>query len=398
VSIIRLQVVDLAEQEAAGSEVIYSSDMDAVRSLYDLRWTSKPKLQPLPAHIKREYIQRPHGRLEVLVCEPKDSDSTSLEAPVTLFAHGGFGSAGVWIEWMTYLYESGHPGWLVAYSARGHGGSYALPYIKMVFGTAVDDFVEDLTSAAKFARERTSPTSSRQELVLAGHSSGGGLIQYAMAKSAIRAHALCLVDAMPHFGMLDAYWNWFKHDPLFPVRMWLHLGHPASPLSSTRLVRSAFFGPQIDSSKVVDFMRWMAPYESMGWPISQFGSFWLWLQGRNEWLDIDKIVKNINAPDQSSAERVLILVGDEDMMFNERMYFRQAEDYRRGFERLVQVKKIDKSSELVSLEPAQPDNLKVFESSGGVALKVALHAGHHFQNDVQSAIGAQALQEFIARL
>jgi pimeloyl-ACP methyl ester carboxylesterase len=317
---------------------------------------------------------------------------------VTLFVHGGFGSAGVWIEWMTYLYENNHPGWLVAYSARGHGGSYALSYTEMVFRTPLYVFAQDLMSAAEFAHELISPTSSRQGVVMVGHSAGGGLIQYALSKAAIRIDALCLVDAMPHFGMLDAYWNWFKHDPFFPVRIFLHLGHPASPLSSTKLVQSAFFGPRIGRSQVVDFMRWMAPYESMGWPISQFGSFGLWLQGSNEWLDIGEIVENIDPPDQASVERVLILVGDEDMMFDEKMYFRQAEEYRRGFERLVQVKKIDKPSGPVTPAPSRPDLFKVSESRGGVALKVVLHAGHHLQNDVQSDVGAQALAEFIVRL
>jgi pimeloyl-ACP methyl ester carboxylesterase len=372
--------------------------MEAIRSLFGLRWTSKPKLQPLPAHITREYVQTPDGDLEVLVCGPKDRETKSLDTPVTLFVHGGFGNAGVWIEWMTYLYENNHPGWLVAYSARGHGGSYALPYIKMVYRTTVDDFVADLKSAVHFARQRISSTSSRKEVVLVGHSAGGGLIQYAMDKAIVRAQALCLVDAMPHFGMLDAYWNWFKHDPLFPMRVYLHLGHPTSPLSSTRLVRSAFFGPKIGISRVVEFMQWMAPYESMGWPISQFGSFWKWLLGRNEWLDIDKIIKSINAPNQTSGERVLILVGDEDMMFREGMYFRQAEDYRRGFERLAQVKKIDTPSGPTKSELVQSPCFRVSESSSSVALKVVLHAGHHLQNDVQRDVGAQALQELIAKL
>jgi pimeloyl-ACP methyl ester carboxylesterase len=356
-----------------------------------------PKLQPLPTHIKREYVRTPRGDLEILVCGPKTSNATT-ETPITFFVHGGFGNAGVWIEWMTQLYNKNHPGWLVAYSGRGHGASYALSYFDMVFKTTIDDFVEDLVAAEKYARDRVPSTSFRQEMIFAGHSSGGGLVQYALSKAAIRAQAICLVDAMPHFGMLDAYWNWFKHDPLFPLRICLHLGHPVSPLSSLRLVQLAFFGPKIGASRVAEFMRWMAPYESLSWPISQSGSFWLWLLGRNEWLNVDDIIGSLKTSEKANSEQVLILVGDEDMMFHEMMYRRQATEYRHGFEKLVRMKRVDESSDPLTTEPEHSDLLKISESGSGVALKVVLHAGHHLQNDVQSAVGAEIIRNFITQV
>jgi hypothetical protein len=59
------------------------------------------------------------------------------------------------------------------------------------------------------------------------------------------------------------YWNWFKLDPWFMLRSLVHSQHPRSPLSSTPLVQTAFFGHEFERRAVVEFEKWMPEYESL---------------------------------------------------------------------------------------------------------------------------------------
>ena len=256
-----------------------------------------------------------HHRRETYELLTSTSTISDPRAPPRVILQGGYGSAGVWLEWMTYLHGAGYPGTLHAYSARSHGASYPLFYLRMVYGTSLKDMANDFKTCPDFARRQESSNEGRSlEVVLVGHSSGGGLVQYAIATGLVRCRALCLVDAVPHFGLSDVYRNWARHDPWFMLRGMIHLRHPSSPLSSTGLVQRAFFGHKIPSSKLSDSIRWMPAYERMGWPVGMMGSFSAWWRGSSRWLDIQNILRSIfGSEDTSTKDGVWIMVGSEDM-------------------------------------------------------------------------------------
>ena len=169
--------------------------LDAIASLFTLRWTQQPQIRPLPSKITRSYIPTPGGDLELLISESKRPNPS---APPIFFIHGGCGHASVWLEWMSYLHEAGYGGSLYSYSARNHGASYVVPYFRMVYGTSVGAMADDLVACIQAVRA----IEGGQDAVLIGHSSGGGLVQYVLASGRVKCRALCLLDAVPHFGNL----------------------------------------------------------------------------------------------------------------------------------------------------------------------------------------------------
>ncbi|KAF2166760.1 hypothetical protein M409DRAFT_54550 [Zasmidium cellare ATCC 36951] len=368
--------------------------LQALQTLFTLRWTQQPQFRPLPSHITRTFVQTPTGPLELLVCEPR-KPSTRSTRPAISFVHGGYGCASVWLDWMTYLYEHDYTGRLYAYSVRNHGASHAVSYFQMVFNTSLDGITSDLVACMNHAQE----LNVNQSMTIVAHSAGGGLAQYALAKGLIRARALCLVDAVPHYGMADLYWNWFKHDPWFPLRSLLHLGHPSSPLYTPALVQGAFFGSKFDSRDVASFMQWMPCYESMGWPIGQFGGFWRWLRGRNAWLDIKDILRHIEVSraEDEDKDSICLIVGLEDMMYDEGMRKRVANEYRQCIYDLESCKKIDRRSCGGAEEKVEESDINgiISERERGVRVVLVQDAGHHVQNDVQKTDAARALWSFI---
>ena len=173
--------------------------LDAIYSLFNLGWRQQPQVRPLSQHIKRIFVPSPGGQLELLACEPLHADP---QAPPIFFLHGGYGSAGVWLEWMTYLREAGYQGTTYAYSARNHGASYSVPYFRMVYSTPFEGIVDDFVRCLSFALKNQRAKNYNEDFVLAGHSSGGGIAQYALSEGLVGCRALCLVGAIPHFGAL----------------------------------------------------------------------------------------------------------------------------------------------------------------------------------------------------
>ncbi len=153
--------------------------------------------------------------------------------------------------------------------------------------------------------------------------------------------------------------------------------HPRAALCTTTLVRNAFFGPDCPYERVKEFEKWMAPYESLGWPAGTIGSL---KSGSNVWLDAGKIVRNITSRD-SSRDRVLILLGSEDKMM-------QGTQERMVIEYAAAIEKLRRDENVGEVEPA----------STGVRLIEVSRAGHHLQNDVQWKEGAEALLDFIKQV
>jgi len=172
---------------------------------HSLVWSASkniPFLPDLPPHITRLYIPTLDGPLELLSAQPPTSSEPRKKA--ILFQHGGFGCASIWIPFLDFLSKNGYPCYAV--SLRGHGGSWKPGYFRMVWMTGKATLAQDITSAIAFIGgyeygKRASNTPFRPEdLVLVGHSAGGGLCQYFISKGLGNVGALVLIAAIPAFG------------------------------------------------------------------------------------------------------------------------------------------------------------------------------------------------------
>jgi hypothetical protein len=93
-----------------------------------------------------------------------------------------------------------------------------------------------------------------------------------------------------------------------------HFGHPRSPLSSTRLVKQAFFCDECPDERVREFeTQEMAPYESVRWPLGTLTAF----------ADPKRMVQAVGLTNSSGCEstedlrpRVLVIAGGKDILMN----------------------------------------------------------------------------------
>lgn len=163
---------------------------------FTYRWLfwRRPKrpLHVLPSAIERLFVETPGGNIEVLYAKPKTS-SAGPQSPV-FFVHGGMGGAWVWIEYLEYFSARGIPCYAV--SMRGHGDSWCPSFLRLVYCTTKSMLADDVVAGIRWAQERE----GGREVVLAAHSSGGGLSQYILSDRRIRVKGLALVAAVPGFG------------------------------------------------------------------------------------------------------------------------------------------------------------------------------------------------------
>jgi pimeloyl-ACP methyl ester carboxylesterase len=172
-----------------------------------------PPLFPLPQKITRAYIPTPFGPLELLIALPAPP-SLKRKSPL-FFAHGGCGSAAVWIPYMLFFSQR-HQIPCFALSYRGHGGSWYPGFLRMYF-TWMRTFAGDLACGIRWVKDNFSEISGddssglQVEVVLVGHSSGGGLGQYILSEGmdgmggkggekALRVKGLVLAGSIPGFG------------------------------------------------------------------------------------------------------------------------------------------------------------------------------------------------------
>ncbi|KAI5359861.1 hypothetical protein Slin15195_G117220 [Septoria linicola] len=189
------------------------------------------------------------------------------------------------------------------------------------------------------------------------------------------------------------HWNWLKHDPWFPLRSLVHTGHPTSPLSTPELVQGAFFSTKYESSSIVEFMRWMPCYESMMWPIAMFGSFANWLRGENSWLEAPVILQSVECSRSvDDRDPVCIILGLEDIMFDQGVTTRIARDYR---EALAELDRFSKNASINSVHVDTDFDGISTESRGRVRVVLLMGSGHHVQNDVQTEVAAGALLTWV---
>lgn len=115
--------------------------------------------------------------------------------------------------------------------------------------------------------------------------------------------------------------NWMKMDAYFIPRMIFHLFHPRSPLSSTALVRSAFFSASCPTEIVVACEDNMAKWESMVWPMSMMWKF----------VDPTAVMRGISGEGVGGdGRKILIVNGEEDQLVGVRIGTDLAECYRKA--------------------------------------------------------------------
>lgn len=159
-----------------------------------------------------------------------------------------------------------------------------------------------------------------------------------------------------------------------------HLGHPMSPLSSTKLVKQAFFSDAYPIEKVVDFEKRMPRHESYMWPM---GQLFRMARGLN-------VLRNIIG--WGSSERIAIFSASHDRLITPNLCQRTAKEYRLAFDQAV-------AKGLIKAKTTEVESTGKGENTGlGARYYVVQGAGHHLQNDFQREEGAVKLLEFYEQL
>ncbi|KPM34698.1 hypothetical protein AK830_g11872 [Neonectria ditissima] len=300
---------------------------------------------PVPDGLERHWVDTPQGSLEILSAKP----TTAATGPPVFFCHGGMGGAWVWTEYMKYLAARGVP--CYAISLRGHGDSWYPSYLCMVFVTSRRALAGDLVAGIEWVQAREG-----SEVVLVGHSSGGGLSQAILSEGRVNVKGLALLGAVPAYGSLGVYVNWIKLDPWFTIRLILHGWHSNSPLSHPALTRRAFFGESFPLSAMGPFQSRLNRYESYGWPFSMMRAF----------ASAGSILRHVHNGGAGGI-KLLVMAGSQDKLMTEKVTQETAAFYRAA---------------------ADP------EAKDVVRLEIVEGAGHHLQNDVQWQDGAGRLLNF----
>jgi pimeloyl-ACP methyl ester carboxylesterase len=365
--------------------------LTVIPNLFSLRVTQSPevKMTELPKGVKRVMIRGSEGKLELLISE---SPAVSRgEKPAVLFVHGGFGSAGVWLPWMRSLHDETrtYAGNLYALSLRGHGGSFAPGYLEMAYLTSMTTLSLDVAAGMREIVALEEEAGNKSGVVVAAHSNGGGLVQHAIASGKLPIKMLskigglvgvALITATPPFGSLGIHWNWFMADPLFLVRMNLHFGHPRSPLSSTKLVRGAFFSEQVPEKEIKEFEKGMANYESFIWPSQMmFGRY----------VDVDDILARM------TRKNVLIMAADGDKLMGVKGQRKMAREYANVLRAEDMEEKFKNVHDVrIEAEGTIAGEEKEGGKHGSLQLSLIRGSGHHVMNDVKKDAAAEVFRKW----
>lgn len=148
---------------------------------------------PPPEGLDREFIQTPGGPIELLISIPSTT-KRNPDVPPVVFAHGGMGCAWVWTPYMRFLASRGIASYAV--STRGHGNSWHPWFLRMLYATTKRDLGDDLVAGIRAVEKRE----GQKEVVLVGHSSGGGLSQFLLNEGDVKVKGLALLGAVPGTG------------------------------------------------------------------------------------------------------------------------------------------------------------------------------------------------------
>ncbi|RPB06011.1 alpha/beta-hydrolase [Choiromyces venosus 120613-1] len=325
----------------------------------------------LPEGVQREFLTSPGGVLELLTSHVFSEGGEVEEKPPLLFIHGGFESAFDFTNYLQFFSSHGYSCYAV--SLRGHGASYKLGYLSMFWtckslelshGGSQYSFALDVVLAIAHIRSKHS-----KDVIIMGHSSGGGLSQYILDRNMEKLGGLVTLAAVPGFGSMGVYVNWVKLDPWFPIRIYFkHFGHPRSPLSSTSLVHNALFSRAFPVESVREVERTMPEYESMRWTVGMMTRF----------VSAERVVRNI-LPTLKGGRRVLVVGGGEDKLMSRGIMERLAAWYRIAWESIR-----GEGEEGVEEDSAEVVRFGVVEGSG-----------HHVMKDTMWNVGAEMVLEWL---
>lgn len=160
---------------------------------YDYLYWTRPSgpVPPPPMGFERDFINTPCGVVELLSITPA---SRNPSAPPVVFAHGGMGCAWMWTPYMRYLATRGIASYAV--SVRGHGNSWHPSFLRMLYTVTKRDLADDLVAGIKAVETREGGS----QVVLVGHSSGGGLSQFVLHEGDVKVKGLALLGAVPCTG------------------------------------------------------------------------------------------------------------------------------------------------------------------------------------------------------
>ena len=354
--------------------------------LFNVQWSPRTDLGlsiKLHPSISRAHISTPGGDLELLCAIPANHDASK---PPLLFIHGGFGAATEYRFFLEYFSSRGYPSYAI--SVRGHGNSYPVNFWRLLF-TSQHQMALDVMAGLRHVIDKHR-NEGRPDIVPIAHSAGGALLQYILSEGlhsppdpkktdspAYVVGRIGLLGVIPCYGSVGVYWNWTKLDPFYPLRMYfLHFGHPRSPLSSTRLVKRAFFCDECPDERVREFeTQEMASYESIAWPLATFGRF----------ADPEKIVRAVGSTNSSegSRPRVLVVAGGKDVLM------------RPG----VMAKLVALLRNAVKSVFGSVTNDGDFQEGvrDGVEFRVVQGSGHHLMGDIYWEECAEKISRFLER-
>ena len=193
------------------------------------------------------------GQLELLYSLPSTPEKTK---PPLLFVHGSFCSANDYGFLLPYLARHGFASYAV--SLRGHGASASQGWFGRMVLTSLDSWVADVQVALRYVAE---VHADAPPPVLAGHSLGGGVVQYLVTSSAqskpaesaepsppaLQLSGLILLAATPLAGGSEIMTNW---ETIEAPDGYLYPWSERCVLKTIGQVRKAFFSVETDDATV----------------------------------------------------------------------------------------------------------------------------------------------------
>lgn len=99
---------------------------------------------------------------------------------------------------MRYLANRGITCYAISY--RGHGNSWYPSFLRMLYTVTKRDLADDLLAGIRAVQTREG-----REIILVGHSIGGGLSQYLLNEGETKVKGLALLGAIPGSGSYATY-------------------------------------------------------------------------------------------------------------------------------------------------------------------------------------------------
>ena len=194
---------------------------------------------------------------------------------------------------------------------------------------------------------------------------------------------------MIHVARLGTFINFLRMDPLFVPRLLLYCLHPRAMLPTTIHLRRLFFSPQYPNDELEDFNHYLPESESMVWVLGLIRKF---VDFR---IVVQRSITGLGSS-QLNEERILILVGELDVLMDVSMMRRLATRYRDAVKQLTGEKR---EGHVSSDEDDEAYTETYTENRGdGVRMVVVKGAGHHVQNDLQWEVGVQRVADFLQQL